>query len=556
MSKVVSKQTPIPVIDFFAGPGGLGEGFSRAGGGRAFRIALSVEMDRDAHQTLQLRAFRRAVERRLGGRGRSEFDRHVASSEFDRLYLKYPGDWELAQKEAMCAVLGEDNEEVAARVAEALAGTERGRPWVLIGGPPCQAYSLAGRARNSRAKRNGDYRPEDDLRHYLYRQYLEYISKYRPAAFVMENVKGMLSAKLNGESMFTRIIDDLRGWDPEAGKYAYDIHAIAPDREVGDGKLEPADFIVRAERYGVPQRRHRVIIVGTRSDLNLDGARLRLNAVDSNMTTCRAAISDLPRLRSGVSRGDDSAQAFCGALAAANWRKLIGAPRRGRLAAEFQLLHGKLLRATTAACVNARKCSRSESVVCAKAKHKMSKELAAWYECGQCKFVFNHETRGHRIDDLHRYMYAAVWAELNQESPTLDKFPRLLLPNHRNVSKSIESGSLFADRFRVQLSNLPSTTVTSHISRDGHAYIHYDASQCRSLTVREAARLQTFPDSYFFCGPRTSQFKQVGNAVPPYLAFQLANVLAEVLQDVPRAKAETSGKGDASLRESPRGSRS
>ena len=131
--------------------------------------------------------------------------------------------------------------------------------------------------------------------------------------------------------------------------------------------------------------------------------------------------------------------------------------------------------------------------------------------------------------DLQRYMFCAAFSELYKSrtipSPTKKHFPEELAPNH----KSWESGR-FADRFRVQFRGRASSTVTSHMSQDGHFFIHYDPSQCRSLTVREAARLQTFPDNYFFEGNQTQQYIQVGNAVPPYLALNIASIVYHLLR--------------------------
>jgi DNA (cytosine-5)-methyltransferase 1 len=137
----------------------------------------------------------------------------------------------------------------------------------------------------------------------------------------------------------------------------------------------------------------------------------------------------------------------------------------------------------------------------------------------------NHESKAHMASDLGRYLYCAVYARQRKGvSPRSRDFPEIFAPDHR----SWETGK-FADRFKVQARNAPSSTIVSHIAKDGHYYIHPDPGQCRSLTVREAARLQTFPDNYFFEGNRTQQYVQVGNAVPPYLASQIARIVVGLL---------------------------
>ena len=139
--------------------------------------------------------------------------------------------------------------------------------------------------------------------------------------------------------------------------------------------------------------------------------------------------------------------------------------------------------------------------------------------------------------DLARYLFAATFAHSQGYSPRLDVFPPKLLPDHLNVQFWSEAEAIpFKDRFRVQCRNEPATTVVAHIAKDGHYYIHYDPSQCRSLTVREAARLQTFPDNYFFAGNRTEQYTQVGNAVPPLLAYKLAGIVRSLLNEMNRKK--------------------
>jgi len=188
-------RVPIPVVDIFAGPGGLGEGFAAAtnpDGTPAFSIRLSIEKGPIAHLTLGLRAFFRQFP--PGEAPRAYYEHLRGRLTREELFHSRARHAAFAQSEAWLAELGQiDPRLLRERIRESLDGSD---DWVLIGGPPCQAYSLVGRSRNRGIE---NYRLEDDPRSTLYRQYLQIIAGFWPAAFVMENVRGLLSSRLDGE---------------------------------------------------------------------------------------------------------------------------------------------------------------------------------------------------------------------------------------------------------------------------------------------------------------------------------------------------------------------
>jgi len=241
------------------------------------------------------------------------------------------------------------------------------------------------------------------------------------------------------------------------------------------------------------------------------------------MRTVRQVIGDLPSLRSGLSKNPDSFNAWIRAIRDHSKRIIAETRRRGEQAVARRM-------ADVIANLGNQELGRGSNWNVTSTKSSgIPVTLRRWYrdESGW-RGVCNHETRGHIKADLHRYLFCACFGEVQRNgrngSPTSDQFPAILAPKHLNW----HTGH-FADRYRVQLANRPGTTVTSHISKDGHYFIHYDPVQCRSLTVREAARIQTFPDNYFFVGSRTEQYVQVGNAVPPFLAQQIAAVVFRAL---------------------------
>lgn len=488
-------------------------------GAKVFRIALSIEKEAKAHETLRLRSFLR------------QFDSFP--EEYYRFLNKggvepdwgdlYPEEWAAACGEAWQMELGK--EDPAARLnnrLDEIRGESEDR-LVLVGGPPCQAYSLVGRSRNAG---NRSYRPSEDGRHFLYREYIRILDRLRPAAFVMENVKGLLTSSVDGsDRIVTQILEDLRGEQRGAQQYRLIGLASAGSAHLDlAGVQDPREFLLRSEDMGVPQARHRVIIVGVREDLCRDNPVSAigciLNGKREQASTVLDVLEGAPRLRSGLSKSPDSAEA---------WKEAV----RDSLRTLTRLKQGATddtladLRVAAEAILDdwdsfAPKYRESGGTGLSE---ECPNVLQHWLLDTRLERLPNNDTRCHMDADLTRYMFCALFARITGRSPNSRDFPKSLAPNHA----SWEKGD-FANRFRVQAWDKPASTIVSHIAKDGHYYIHPDPLQCRSLTVREAARLQTFPDNYFFKGGRTHQYTQVGNAVPPLMAMQIGKVLHTLLE--------------------------
>lgn len=403
-------------IDLFAGAGGLSEGFIRQG----FHPIAHVEMDRDACHTLKTRlAFH-----------------HLTQTRKLKVYVKYlkkeisrDALWETVPGELMDSVI---NAEISGRTIKNIfqqidSQLHGDRVDVVIGGPPCQAYSLVGRSRDPN-------RMQGDKRNFLFRYYAKFLERYRPKYFVFENVLGLLSAGSR------KYLNEMLRLFSDVG-FSTDLH------------------VINAEEYGVLQKRRRVVIIGRRGKEKFQFPVPK--TVPGSYQTMKDLFYDLPKLRPGEE------------MDVATYTKPINdyleqtATRNG------------------------------------------------------FDFVTQHISRPHNERDLEIY-YIAVqkWLRENKRLKYVE------IPGRLQTHKKKD---IFLDRFKVVDPNGPSHTIVAHIAKDGHYYIFPDLKQIRSISVREAARIQSFPDDYFFEGGRTAAFKQIGNAVPPLMAVALAKSISQLL---------------------------
>lgn len=402
-------------IDLFAGCGGLEDGFLQSG---RYKDIAAVEWLKPQVNTLRHRLIKKwditdAEDRVM----------HFDIQREDELF----GGW--------------DDPEFGQGKGLDHFVTEEGGIDIIIGGPPCQAYSVAGRVRDE----NG---MKDDYRNYLFEHYLNVVNRYKPVLFVFENVPGILSASPSG----VPVTDLIRAGFEKIG---YEI--------INDLKIAK----VNAADYGVPQNRERMIIVGIRKN-SCDDIQNRLNDFYKNLLlkyksnkriTVREAIDDLPKCKPF-----------------------------------FDEEH-----------------------------HKKRKS----HESPESEYTW-HQPRYHNLRDMDTFRILAEDIESGARKYDSKKISELY--EERVGSKSP------IHRYHVLEPDLPSTTIIAHLYKDGNRFIHYDSEQSRSITVREAARLQSFADDFDFIGSQGNAYQMIGNAVPPQLAKNIACALSELLDEICKSR--------------------
>ena len=405
-------------IDLFAGAGGLSEGFVSAG----YKPVAHVEMDQDACNTIKTREcyyYLNSVG--LGNRYSEYLKRKISREE---LYSLVP---EGILNSVICETMSNDTmPSIFDRIDLSMRFRKVGHIDLIIGGPPCQAYSTVGRSRKDM---------NNDPRNTLYKLYFQAIEKYNPLMFVFENVPGLLTA---GKGTYLK--DIISGFENRGYELKYNI--------------------LNASDYGVLQDRKRIILIGWRKDFPFSYPQL---SQIKEKYTAAEIFRDLPALEPGEQKGDYANSSISPYLKKTGIRK--------------------------------------------------KDDILTW-----------HVARTNLERDREIYKLAInAWHDEHKRLKYTD-IPKRLATHNNKTS--------FLDRFKVVADDLPAAhTMVAHISKDGHYYIHPDIKQARSISVREAARIQSFPDNYFFEGSRTAAFRQIGNAVPPLFAKTIAEALKKQFEE-------------------------
>jgi len=403
-------------IDLFSGAGGLSEGFIKAG----FNPIAHVEIDKKACDTLETRL----VYHKLKAKNKTQKYYDYISEKMTREeFLKDFSDSELSVSVLNIPIGGDNNKTIFEKIDKLAKGEKID---LIVGGPPCQAYSLVGRARDKDGMKN-------DPRNFLYKEYGKFLKKYEPRVFVFENVIGLITA--------------------EKGSYFKNMQSYF--KRVG---YELDYTIQKSEHFGVLQKRRRIILIGWQK-----GTEFKYPEFDkiTEEYTVSQILSDLKKLKPGEQN---------------NITK-YSKPTTEYLE-KFELRNG-------------------------------------------VDFVTQHIARPHNKRDLNIYKIAI--------NKWLKKSERLKYPDLPTELKTHKNETSFVDRYKVVDINGLSHTMVAHIAKDGHHYIYPDNKQIRSLSVREAARIQSFPDDFFFEGGRSAAFRQIGNAVPPLMANEIAKKIKEQL---------------------------
>lgn len=434
------------VIDLFAGAGGLTEGFLNEG----YKFVAHVEKEYWACETLKTRIMFYYLKEK---NDLETYNKYLKASDDYRkisenrkiVFKKYPELEEILEKTVLNKKFGDtkrdkdatDINEIFKMINDSMKYLGEKKIDLIIGGPPCQAYSVIGRSRMKE-------KVNEDERNYLFYYYRDIVKKYKPKMFIFENVPGIFTAQEG------KIFDEI---SKEFEKIGYIL-------KIGK-KEKREENLQEAVNYGVYQTRKRVILFGVKKGLKYDYPDFTKYAEKFNeKISTKNAISDLNNLKDG--EGED--------------RKLIKYNKPADSEYEEYL--------------------RRDSIG-----------------------ILNHKAR--KLNERDRKIYAlAIEKSKKNEKMYYSELPKEL-KTHKNEKS-------FSDRFKVHGMDEVPHTIVAHISKDGHYNIHPDVKQCRALTVREAARIQSFPDNYLFEGPRTAQYIQVGNAVPPLLSIAIARALKKL----------------------------